>query len=52
MAAASTLGIALGAGEFFSSATNWPYLVAFPLIVVAALLETLRLRRLRARWGD
>ena len=52
MAAASTVGIALGAGGIFVSAVNWPYLVAFPLIVVAALLESLRIRRLRARWGE
>jgi hypothetical protein len=52
MAAASTVGIALGAGDIFISAVNWPYLVAFPLIVVASLLELLRIRRLRARWGE
>jgi hypothetical protein len=52
MAAASTVGIALGAGGVFVSAINWPYLVAFPLIVVAALLESLRIRGLRARWGE
>ena len=51
MAAASTVGIALGAGGILVGAVNWPYLVAFPLIVVAALLESLRIRRLRARWG-
>jgi len=51
MAAASTVGIALGAGGVFVSVVNWPYLVAFPLIVVAALLESLRIRGLRARWG-
>ena len=52
MAAASTVGIALGGGEIFISAVNWPYLVAFPLIVLASLLELLRIRRLRARWGE
>jgi hypothetical protein len=52
MAAASTAGIVLGAGGILDSASNWPYVVAFPLIVVAALLESLRLRRLRARWGE
>lgn len=52
MAAASTVGVALGAGGIFISAGNWPYLVAFPLIVVAALLESLRIRGLRARWGE
>ena len=52
MAAASTAGIALGAGGVFDSAVNWPYFVAFPLIVVASLLESLRIRRLRARWGE
>lgn len=51
MAAASTVGVTLGFGEFLVSAVNWPYLVAFPLIVVAALLESLRIRRLRGRWG-
>ncbi|HEY5388476.1 MAG TPA: hypothetical protein VIL79_11310 [Thermoleophilia bacterium] len=50
MAASSTVAVALGGGVFIS-AVNWPYLVAFPLIVVAALLELLRARRLRARWG-
>lgn len=52
MAAASTSGVALGAGGIFISAGNWPYLAAFPLIVVAALLESLRIRGLRARWGE
>ncbi|MCX6374239.1 MAG: hypothetical protein NTX16_14430 [Actinobacteria bacterium] len=52
MAAASTAGIVLGAGGILDSASNWPYVVAFPLIVVAALLESLRIRRLRARWGE
>jgi len=51
MAAASTAGVVLGAGGILDSASNWPYVVAFPLIVVAALLESLRIRRLRARWG-
>ena len=51
MAASSTVGAALGAGDIFISAGTWPYVVAFPLIVVAALLESLRIRRLRARWG-
>ncbi len=32
--------------------TEWPYIVAFPLIVVAAVLEFVRIRRLRARWGE
>jgi len=52
MAAASTVGIVLGAGGILDSASNWPYVVAFPLIVVAALLESLRIRSLRARWGE
>lgn len=52
MAASSTVGVALGAGGVFVSATNWPYLAAFPLIVVSSLLESLRIRRLRARWGE
>ena len=52
LAAASTAAVALGAGGIFSGAVDWPYLVAFPLIVVAALLESLRIRRLRARWGE
>jgi hypothetical protein len=52
MAAASTAGIVLGAGGILDSASNWPYVVAFPLIVVAALLESLRIRRVRARWGE
>ena len=52
MAAASTAGIVLGAGGILDSASNWPYVVAFPLIVVAAVLESLRTRRLRARWGE
>ncbi|GEM_PF-2936230 len=52
MAAASTVGIALGGGDIFTKAVNWPYLVAFPLIVGASLLELLRIRRLRARWGE
>jgi len=52
MAASSTVGVALGGGDILVNAVNWPYLVAFPLIVVAALLESLRIRRLRARWGE
>jgi hypothetical protein len=52
MAAASTAGIVLGVGGMLDSASNWPYVVAFPLIVVASLLESLRIRRLRARWGE
>ena len=52
MAAASTAGVALGAGSIFSGAVYWPYLVAFPLIVVASLLESLRIRGLRARWNE
>ena len=52
MAAASTVGIVLGAGGILDSASNWPYVVAFPLIVVAAPLESLRIRSLRARWGE
>lgn len=52
MAAASTVGVALGAGSIFSGAVDWPYLVAFPLIVVASLLESLRIRGLRARWNE
>jgi hypothetical protein len=51
MAASSTVVVALGAHSIFVSAAEWPYLVAFPLIVVASLLESLRTRRLRARWG-
>ena len=52
LAAASTVGIALGAGGISFSASDWPYVVAFPIIVVAALLESLRGRRLRDRWGE
>jgi hypothetical protein len=52
MATASTVGVVLGAGGVFDGSVDWPYLVAFPLIVVASLLESLRLRRLRARWGE
>ena len=52
MAASSTVGVGLGAVGIFVSAGDWPYLVAFPLIVVASLLESLRIRRLRARWGE
>jgi hypothetical protein len=51
MAASSTVVVALGARSIFVSASDWPYFVAFPLIVVASLLESLRIRRLRARWG-
>ena len=41
MAAASTaaLAVALSAGSVFLGGTEWPYIVAFPLIVVAAVLE-------------
>ena len=52
------IGESLGAsalrigGDIFTKAVNWPYLVAFPLIVGASLLELLRIRRLRARWGE
>ena len=52
MAASSTVVIALGAHSIFISAGDWPYLVAFPLIVVASLLESLRIRGLRMRWGE
>jgi hypothetical protein len=52
MAAASTVGVLLGARGILISAVNWPYLVALPLIVVAALLEALRIRGLRARWDE
>jgi hypothetical protein len=52
MAAASTVGVVLGAGSILSGAANLPYLVAFPLIVVASLLESHRIRGLRARWGE
>jgi hypothetical protein len=54
MAAASTaaLVVALSAGSVFLGSTEWPYIVAFPLIVVAAVLEFARIRRLRARWGE
>jgi hypothetical protein len=51
MAASSTIVVVLGAHSIFVKAAGWPYLVAFPLIVVASLLESLRIRRLRARWG-
>lgn len=52
MAAASTVGVVLGAGSILSGVANLPYLVAFPLIVVASLLESHRIRGLRARWGE
>ena len=54
MAAASTAAIivAVSAGSVSFGDTEWPYIVAFPLIVVAAVLELLRIRRLRARWGE
>lgn len=51
LAAASTVVVALGVDNILGGAANWPYLVAFPLIVVASLLESLRIRRLRTRWG-
>ena len=51
MAVASTVVVALGADSILSGAADWPYLVAFPLIAVASLLESARSRRLRARWG-
>jgi len=52
MAASSTVVIAPGAHSIFISAGDWPYIVAFPLIVVASLLESLRIRGLRMRWGE
>jgi hypothetical protein len=54
MAAASTAAVvvALSAGGVSLGGTEWPYIVAFPLIVVASVLELLRIRRLRARWPD
>jgi len=54
MAAASTAAIivAVSAGSVSFGDTEWPYIVAFPLIVVAAVLEFVRIRRLRARWGE
>lgn len=51
LAAASTVGVLVGGSSLSVSAADWPYLAAFPLIVVAALLESLRIRGLRARWG-
>jgi hypothetical protein len=51
MAASSTVVIALRAHSIFINASDWPYFVAFPLIVVASLFESLRIRGLRARWG-
>ena len=53
MAAASTAAVvvALSSGSVLLGGTEWPYIVAFPLIVVAAVLEFVRIRRLRARWG-
>lgn len=51
MAVACTVAVALGADSILSGAANWPYLVAFPLIALASLFESLRIRRLRARWG-
>jgi hypothetical protein len=44
--------VALSAGGVSLGGTEWPYIVAFPLIVVASVLELLRIRRLRARWPD
>jgi len=54
MGAASTVAVlvAVRAGEVSFGGSEWPYLAAFPLIVVAAVLELLRARRLRARWGE
>jgi hypothetical protein len=54
LAAASTASVvvAVRAGNASFRGSEWPYLVAFPLIVVAAVLELLRARRLRARWGE
>ena len=54
MAAASTAAVvvALSGGSVSLGGTDWPYIVAFPLIVVAAVLELVRMRRLRARWGE
>ena len=54
MAAASTAAVvvALSSGSVLLGGTEWPYIVAFPLIVVAAVLEFVRIRRLRARWGE
>ena len=51
LAAASAIGVGLGAGSISLGAGDWPYIVAFPLIVVASLFESLRILRLRARWG-
>ena len=53
MAAASTAAVlvAASADSVSLGGTEWPYVVAFPLVVVAAVLELLRARRLRARWG-
>jgi hypothetical protein len=54
MAAASTASVivALRVGDVSFGGSEWPYLAAFPLIVVAAILELFRARRLRARWGE
>jgi hypothetical protein len=54
LAALATGVLAWGmmSGDWGLSSTEWPYLVAFPTIVVAGVLELWRARRLRARWGD
>lgn len=38
------------AGGWNLSTVNYPYALAFPVIMVAAVLELLRVRWLRARW--
>ena len=51
LAATAAVALFLRAGSSSIGTTEWPYLAAFPLIVVAAVLELLRSRRLRSRWG-
>jgi hypothetical protein len=39
-------------GMWWSTSAEYPYVAAFPVIVVAGLLELWRARRLRRRWGE
>jgi len=53
--AASTTAVfawAMLAGGLDVPAVNLPYVIAYPCICVAALLELARVRRLRAAWGE
>jgi hypothetical protein len=52
LATVATAGLVWGmtAGGWSLATVNYPYALAFPVIMVASVLELLRVRWLRARW--